>query len=229
MNTLLAMLLLGAGLDDPDPRARVMAYREVAESPATAEAVNQVAQSLSAESNPEVRAAGQDALARMDLSVDELASLLQDSPEPIARAWAAHALGRHGPVGVDALLTAMQDPSPAVRGEVYDALARSGDPRALQPLRRAAVKDPSVLLRERAGNAALAVLTGPDVQVSAELARLSHPDAGERIAACQRLGRAGDWRAMEPLVQARAAAIRWFARLQSWPLASSATTAPFPS
>lgn len=202
MSWLLLAWLSAASLQDPDPRARVLAYRELAEAQDSAAAVEQIAAALSTESDPQVRAAGQDALSRLDLNVDQLAALLGESEEPIARAWAAHSLGRHGPLGVDALLAAVEDTSPQVRGEVYDALARSGDPRALQALRRAAVKDPSALLRERASQAALQVVGRQEVQINAELARLGHPDPGERVLACKRLGQAGDWRALQPLLDA---------------------------
>ena len=194
------LALLGAGLDDE--QARVLAYRALAEQ-SSFEAVVQLTAAIRDEPDPSARAAAQDALARVELGVDELTTLVVDGDE-LARAWAAHQLGHYGgAVAADALLAAASDPSAAVRREVYEALGRSDDPRALDVLRKAAVADASATNRDIANTAALAHVEHRDgVDVPLQLARLRGGSADARVQAAKTLGQAGDWRAVEPLVEA---------------------------
>jgi HEAT repeat protein len=188
-------------LQSSDADLRVAGCRGVAAEPG-AGSVELLAVTLRTEQDPGVRRACQDALARVELSEDQALALLADADEEIARAWAAHRLGHSGTsAALEGLLAAAQDPSPLVRQEVYEALAGTGSTDAVQVLRRAAVQDPSARLRDLAADSALAAVRSQDgVDVSAELARLQSADPGQRVLACQRLGEAGDWRAVDPLL-----------------------------
>jgi HEAT repeat protein len=143
-------------------------------------------------------------LTRVELSPEDLATVLAESEQDAARAWAAHALGRRNDdLALRALLDAIDDESELVRGEVYKALGRRDDPEVLTALKKAAVRDPSARLRDEALEAAKATLHAEQaVDVPTEIARLQSEDVYDAVEAAERLGEAGDWRAVEPLIAA---------------------------
>lgn len=208
---LLMALLLAAGATPPmlaseDPAARAGAYRALAADATPADAgerLEQLAAALASETDPRARGAGQDAMARLPLSEADLVDALSVSPHAVARAWAAHALGHREAAGaVEALLGAVDDPEELVRAKVYEALARSDDPRAISALRKAAVRDPSAALRDAASQAALAAVRHENPDVPGDLALLEAGDPAQRVNAARRLGQSGDWRALQPLLAA---------------------------
>ncbi len=103
-----------------------------------------------------VRSHAAAALARIG-GIDEipaLASLVQNDPDPTARASTVRVLGEiHAPAAVTVLIAALHDESAMVRGEAADALGASGDARARAALTAAAGSDPDPGVRERAGAA----------------------------------------------------------------------------
>ncbi len=191
-----------ARLDDPDPRARILAARTLAHDAA---ALDPLAARLGKESDPALRRALMDALGRLPLSEEALIHAVKKSPEPAARAFAAHSLGRAGTdAAVAALLVATADPDTLVRKEAYTALGRTGDRVALDTLLKAAVRDPAAGCREAAVAAAELLAAAPTVppDVTIDLARLRGGSPDERTTAARRLGESGDRRALEPLVEA---------------------------
>ncbi|MDP2306819.1 MAG: HEAT repeat domain-containing protein [Pseudomonadota bacterium] len=197
-----ATLAALARLDDPDPRARILAARTLA---GDAAALDPLAARLAKESDPALRRALMDALGRLPLSEAALIRAVEESPEPAARAFAAHTLGRAGTdAAVGALLAATADADTLVRKEAYDALGRAGDRVALDTLKRAAVRDPAAGCREAAVAAAELLASAPTVppDVTIDLARLRGGTADERAAAARSLGESGDRRALEPLLEA---------------------------
>ncbi len=205
----LAPLLLGADrldeLRDPDPRRRVLAYRDLGEVGDARAAMDRIAAALATEDEPEVRAAARDAMARLPLEQEDLIALLTGSDYVVSRAWAAWALGRYrSPAATEALLAAAGDPSEDVRREVYGALGRIGDRAALPALSRAAVREPSATLRARAEQAALDIASGRGrgLDVPTELALLEGGAPEDRVRAARVLGESGDWRALGPLLAA---------------------------
>ncbi|MFN7144593.1 MAG: HEAT repeat domain-containing protein, partial [Myxococcota bacterium] len=168
-------------------------------------ALDLLAARLDAESDPAVRHAFTDALARLPLDEARLVDALKTSPEPTARAFAAHALGRvRSDAATAALLAAGADPSALVRTEAYRALGTAGDRVALDALLKAAVRDPASGAREAAAAAAEAIAAAPTVppDVTVELARLRSGAPEDRAAAARRLGEAADRRALAPLLDA---------------------------
>ena len=119
MKRLLPLLLtgwfaLGAAwpelVSDPDPRVRMRAYRSLEASASAAESLDTIAAALVEEDDPRVRAAARDAMARLPLTEAQLQAALADSPYPIARAWAAYALGfYHSAVALESLMEAADD------------------------------------------------------------------------------------------------------------------------
>jgi HEAT repeat protein len=88
---------------------------------------------------------------------------------------------------------------PRVRGDAAEALGRSGDPRAVEPL-LAALKDADSDIRQRAA-AALATAGDPSA-VEQLLPALEDEDHSVRAAAARALGQPGDARPIEPLLAA---------------------------
>ena len=193
-----------AAFESAAPDARAQAYRAAAAELPAPEALELIAGNLPHEDEARVRAAGQDALARLDLEDGELGTALRDSPHPIARSWAAFALGHlPGDVALPALLAAVDDPDDGVRREVYDALGRLGHPDSLEALQRAAVRDPTTTGRQRATNAALAVVKARDrVDLETQVALLAGGTREQKVAAAVALGQASDWRAVDALLNA---------------------------
>ena len=181
---------------------RIQAYRALGDAgdPAVLEPL---AAALAIESDPTARVAGQHALGRLNADEALLVNTLASSPTPIARAWAADQLGRvHTPTASEALLAAVGDESELVRGEVFEALASSSDPRALRALSRAAVRDPSPTLRAAAEQAAIRSVRAPSADVPTDIALLQSDDPTTRAEAAARLGASADWRAVDPLLHA---------------------------
>lgn len=193
-----------AALAAEAPEARARGYRAAATELPAAEALEIIAAALPHEDEAGVRGAGQDALARLALTQDELAAALGASEHAIARSWAAYALGHlPGDVALPALLAAVDDEDDAVRREVYDALGRLGDPDSLEALQRAAVRDPTATGRQRATNAALAVVKARDrVDLETQVALLAGGSREQKVAAAVALGHASDWRAVDALLNA---------------------------
>ncbi len=191
-----------SGLAAATSDARLHAYRGAAAALPAAEALEVLAASLATEDDPYVRAAGQDALARLALSDEELATALRTSPHAIARAWAAFSLGhRPGDLALPALLDAIEEPDDAVRREVYDALGRLGSRDALDALQRAAVSDPTQSGRKRATAAALAVVRARDTtDLETRIALLHGGSREQRVQAAVELGSDDDWRAVDALI-----------------------------
>lgn len=197
-----AVLLAGAPVLAADADARIVEYRRLADS-GGAEAVEALAIALSTEEDPSARVAARDALSRVDIREDELIAVLQDSASADARSWAAHSLGHYGGLGVaDALLASVDDEDDRVRREVYEALGRNKDPRGMQALQKAAVRDPVSKNRQTAIVAAKTAMQDDGVDVPMELARLQGDDAAAAALAARKLGESQDWRAMDPLVAA---------------------------
>jgi len=206
------LLLLGAEAASPqpdplpsdDPRLRAQAYRSLGDA-GEAASLEVLARQITHEQDPGARAAARDAMARLQLSEAELQGALKSAEAPVARAWAAHCLGRYpGPVTVHALMEAATDPEPQVRREVYESLGGLGDRAALDTLMGAATRDPSVALRAVAEQATR-TLVGRDRQrtdVPTQLALLQSGTAEQQAAAAATLGQAGDWRAVQPLLHA---------------------------
>ena len=164
--------------------------------------LDRLAAELAATEDPSDRARLESQMTRVELSPEQLAQVLAESPNEAARAWAAHSLGRHmDDHALQALLAAVDDESELVRGEIYRALGRRDDPSALTALKKAAVRDPSAALRDQALAAARAsVHAGQERDVPAEIAALRSDDVGRAVEAAERLGESGDWRAVEPLI-----------------------------
>jgi HEAT repeat protein len=191
-----------ARLDDADPRARILAARTLASDPA---ALDPLAARLARESDPALRRALTDALARLPLTEEALIAAVKASPTPAARAFAAHSLGHaRTDAALTALLAATADAEALVRREAYRALGTAGDRVALDTLLKAAVRDPAAGARAEAEAAAELLAAAPTVppDVTIDLARLRNGTMDERAAAAGRLGESRDRRALEPLVDA---------------------------
>lgn len=189
-------------LDDRDPTVRRSAIHAVAAA-GTPEAVEALAAQLEREDDQELRRALQDAMLRVSLDDDQLASLLGDSPHTTARAFAAHSLGHRRSVGtVTVMLAAIHDPEPAVRREVYEALGSSGDRTVIQELIRAAVRESTPSLREQAELAAqrLAASSTRPRDLPAAISVLQGGAQEDRLWAIDVLAESGDWRALRVLL-----------------------------
>jgi HEAT repeat protein len=153
------------------------------------------------------------------LSTAQWLELLAHSPSPQTRAVAADVLGHQPDVDVlTALGEAVADNDPAVRREVYEALARSGERTLMPVLIRAAAKEVDATARETAERAAEYLAAGPPSprEAHAALANLESASEAARASAVRTLALRQDWRATKTLLhwiqgtdpQRRALAIR---------------------
>ncbi len=200
--TLLFAVLIAADLDATDPRARANAYRNLGDAGDPA-SLDVIALRLSTESNPTALAAGQDAMARLQIDQGTLMESLVQSEVPIARAWAAHGLGRYpGAATLAALKQGAKDPEPQVRREVYESLAMLGDRSGLSTLMNAANRDPSLALRQLAEDSATLLIQNERglADTSTQLALLQSGNNEQKIEAARQLGRSKDWKALQPLL-----------------------------
>ncbi len=190
------------GAEDPEQRrAAIHALADVG----GVQAVELLSARLEHEPDDAMRRAIHDALLRIQLDQEQLASVLADSDTAAARAFAAHALGHHRtPGSVAALLGALRDPEPSVRREVYEALGTSGDRTAIQELIKAAVRESSPALREQAEQAAqrLASESGRPREVLVAISMLQGGNLDDQLWAVEVLGESGDWRALQVLLDA---------------------------
>jgi HEAT repeat protein len=183
---------------------RAQAYRALGDA-GEAASLEVLAREITHEQDPAARAAARDAMARLQLSEAQLQEALKTAEAPVARAWAAHCLGRYpGPLTVHALMEAVKDPEPAVRREVYESLGSLGDRAALNTLMAAASRDPSVALRAVAEQATRSLVRNDRRQtdVPTQLALLQSGTSEQQATAAAALAHAGDWRAVQPLVHA---------------------------
>jgi HEAT repeat protein len=206
------LLLLGAALASPqpesfgsdDPRLRAQAYRALGDA-GEAASLEVLARQITHEQDPAARAAARDAMARLRLSEVQLQEALRTAEVPVARAWAAHSLGRYPGVStVRVLMEAVEDPEPAVRREVYESLGALGDRTAFNTLMGAASRDPSLALRSVAEQATLTLVRKDHrrTDVPTQLALLQSGTVEQQVSAAAALAQAGDWRAVQPLVHA---------------------------
>lgn len=118
------------------------------------------------------------------LAVPALLELLVDPARTGARVWAARILGRIADArAVEALVGRMHDRDDRLRMAVAEALGAIGDPRALQPLVRATLRDPAPQVRAHAAGA-VARVEGPRA-VDVLVAALADPDYATRIRALE--------------------------------------------
>ena len=207
-----------ASLTDPEPQRRRAALHALAtqSDPQAAEAI---AAHSRGETHPVVRRAARDALRRVPLDIAQWLELLAHSPNPQTRAVAADVLGHMPDAQVlDALREAVSDDEPAVRREIYEALARSGDRTLMPVLIRAAAKESDARARESAERGAEYLASGPPSRAEADaaLANLESDSESARNSAARALALRKDWRATRTLIrwiqgtdpQRRALAIR---------------------
>ena len=191
-----------AQLDDQDFQKRRLALHALVEAGAP-EAVDTIATHISKETHPVVRRAARDALRRMPLDTAQWEHILSNSPNPQARAAAADVLGHHPATAtLDVLQKAMTDTSPAVRTEVYEALARSGDRTLMSQLIRAAAKETDENARATAERSAEYLASGPPSPVEAQtaLTQLNASSEAIRTSATRTLAQRQDWR-LTPTLQ----------------------------
>lgn len=147
-----------------------------------------------------IRAAAAFALGNMrdKAVVPALTKALADKDVNV-RFEAASALGRSpGVEAVPALLKALRDSDDDVRAAVIEALAATGDPRAIDPMLRRAERDPSPGVRGMAA-VGLANLKAESA-VEPLIARLGAELNPQALAAvCWALGELGDARAVAPV------------------------------
>jgi len=199
---LLLAVLVAANIDAADPRIRANAYRNLGDAGDPA-SLDVIARHLGKETDPAALAAGQDAMARLELGQEELVKSLVESEVPIARAWAAHGLGRYpGRVTIAALIQGASDPEPQVRREVYESLAMLGDRSGLPTLMSAANRDPSLALRQLAEDSAALLIQNERglTDTSTQLALLQSGNIEQKVEAARQLGRSKDWKALQPLL-----------------------------
>jgi len=115
-----------------------------------------------------------------------LAGLL-DAPDAALRLWAVRALTEMAsPAGVPALIGALEDPSPEVRGAAVEALAGIGDDRAQPALAHLADRETDPAIRQAAERGILRLSMHADL-----MAWWSFDDAGTEVAK-DVTGRGGD-------------------------------------
>ncbi len=118
------------------------------------------------------------------LAVPELLACLADAKSAEARVWAARILGRIKDArATDDLVARLYDRDDRLRMAAAEALGEIGDPRALQSLVRATLRDPAPQVRAHAAGA-VAQIEGPralDILVAA----LADPDYGARLRALE--------------------------------------------
>jgi len=207
-----------ASLTDPDPHRRRAALHALA-TQAEPQAAEAIATHSRDETHPVVRRAARDALRRVPLSTTQWLDLLAHSPSPQARAAAADVLGHQPDAKVlTAIGEAVADNDAAVRREVYEALARSGDRTLIPILIRAAAKEVDATARATAERGAEYLAAGPPSpsEADAALANLENASEAARASAARALALRQDWRATKTLIrwiqgtdpQRRALAIR---------------------
>jgi HEAT repeat protein len=135
-----------------------------------------------------------DELVKIGAPAIELLIRTLDSASEVARAFAAHTLGRIGsPDAVPALIRALKDPLERVRSSAAEALGLLGDPRAVTPLCDLLKQHP-----DPAAARALARLGGMNA-IEALIRALKDRDEVVRSSAADALGLLGDRRAVTPL------------------------------
>ena len=130
-------------------------------------------------------------------AVEPLCALLTDAESEV-RWWAGYALRElDDPRAVEPLLAALQDEANRVRDIAASGLGYLGDRRAVGPLLKVAAEDPSEEVRETAVYAL--VMLGDATYLDVVLANLK---TRPRSIAAEALGRLGDPRGVEPLIEA---------------------------
>lgn len=118
------------------------------------------------------------------LAVPPLLELLVDPSHPSARVWAARILGRIGDKrAADDLVARLHDRDDLLRMATAEALGSLGDPRSIQPLVRATLRDPAPQVRAHAAGA-VARIEG-DRAIDVLVAALADPDYGTRLRALE--------------------------------------------
>jgi HEAT repeat protein len=119
-----------------------------------------------------------------EMAVDALLELLADAAHPAGRLWAARILGRLGSArAVDDLIARLSDRDDRLRMAAAEALGAIGDPRALQPIVRATLRDPAPQVRAHAAGA-VARIEG-ERAIDVLVAALADPDYATRIRALE--------------------------------------------
>jgi HEAT repeat protein len=118
------------------------------------------------------------------MATPALLELLIDPAYAAARVWAARILGRIGdPGAVDDLIARLSDRDDRLRMAAAEALGAIRDPRALQALVRATLRDPAPQVRAHAAGA-VAHIEG-ERAVDVMVAALADPDYATRIRALE--------------------------------------------
>lgn len=118
------------------------------------------------------------------LAVSPLLELLADPNQATARVWAARILGRIGDSrATEDLIARLHDRDDLLRMAAAEALGAIEDPRAVQPLVRATLRDPAPQVRAHSA-AAVARIEG-DRAIDVLVAALADPDYATRLRALE--------------------------------------------
>jgi len=146
----------------------------------------------------------QDQIAILPLTQAELLTCTTECNQALARAWSAHCLGfTPNHTSQNALIKALNDPSPKVRKEALEGLANVGDRTSIKALMKAAAREAVPDLQVLAKQASEQVVarsrssSGPQ-----DFSRLTSTDPMERKAAMERAGKSNDWNAVPLLIEA---------------------------
>jgi HEAT repeat protein len=118
------------------------------------------------------------------MAIPALLELLVDPKRHAARVWAARILGRVGDAScVEELVGRLHDRDDRLRMAAAEALGAIGNPRALQAVIRAALRDPAPQVRAHAAGA-VARIEG-ERAIDVLVAALADPDYGTRLRALE--------------------------------------------
>lgn len=192
------------GLQSSDPQVQMSTARSLGQKGDVA-AFEPLVDALSKTSDPEVEVVIMAALEKLAYTPEFLTGVVAGQGSRLSRSFAIYTLGKmKSTQAVPVLIATLTDPDPVIRDSAMTTLGKLGDPRAYQPLLKAAHQDPSPTLRQKAEGLVITLSGAQHDEVDEEtlLTQLQSPDEEVRKQACLALGQHGSWWAVAPLIKA---------------------------